>query len=352
MKEGNELTWPQVVMAANAPVMTKAALVEGRTDVGVLPTGQVVGVLDSLPTVADIIDGIMTEADAVLPRLERERLSADAVRRSGPRCPGPPGAAGSTPAGGSPRRGGRCSGCSAPRRAAPRPATGAGSRWPRTGGAGWCSPAARCPGSSSSPRMAFHSRPFSRARRTSAMRLDSRRSLSAFSRSTDSSSSSALSTSSDPVPLRSSFWSGIELSAPLRRSSSGAAQSHQWPTCMSSNHRSFRAEPRIRRLTRPASLSSLRPRLTSPAQYPESRWHHTRCGPCRHELRSLPGCSATEEDRGPVTEQALVGRDGHPWPPRPGARRPSPGAARRTRTPGRWPGPGSPRRSRRAHPRG
>ena len=51
MKEGNELTWAQVVMAANAPVMTKAALVEGRTDVGVLPTGQVVGVIDSLPTV-------------------------------------------------------------------------------------------------------------------------------------------------------------------------------------------------------------------------------------------------------------------------------------------------------------
>ena len=49
MKEGNELTWAQVVMAANAPVMTKAALVEGQTDVGVLPTGQVVGVIESLP---------------------------------------------------------------------------------------------------------------------------------------------------------------------------------------------------------------------------------------------------------------------------------------------------------------
>jgi NAD(P)H-dependent flavin oxidoreductase YrpB (nitropropane dioxygenase family) len=66
MKAGNELTWAQVVMAANAPVMTKAALVEGRTDVGVLPTGQVVGVLNSLPPVAEIIDGIMAEADAVL----------------------------------------------------------------------------------------------------------------------------------------------------------------------------------------------------------------------------------------------------------------------------------------------
>ena len=66
MKEGNELTWAQVVMAANAPVMTKAALVEGRTDVGVLPTGQVVGVLDALPAVADIVGGVMAEADAVL----------------------------------------------------------------------------------------------------------------------------------------------------------------------------------------------------------------------------------------------------------------------------------------------
>lgn len=66
MKQGNELTWAQVVMAANAPVMTKAALVEGRTDVGVLPTGQVVGVLGSLPPVAEIVDGIMAEADALL----------------------------------------------------------------------------------------------------------------------------------------------------------------------------------------------------------------------------------------------------------------------------------------------
>jgi NAD(P)H-dependent flavin oxidoreductase YrpB (nitropropane dioxygenase family) len=66
MKAGNELTWTQVVMAANAPIMTKAALVEGRTDVGVLPTGQVVGVLNSLPPVAEIVDGIMVEADALL----------------------------------------------------------------------------------------------------------------------------------------------------------------------------------------------------------------------------------------------------------------------------------------------
>jgi NAD(P)H-dependent flavin oxidoreductase YrpB (nitropropane dioxygenase family) len=69
MKEGNELTWSQVLMAANAPMMTKAALVEGHTDVGILPTGQVVGLIDELPSVADIVGTIITEANATLERL-------------------------------------------------------------------------------------------------------------------------------------------------------------------------------------------------------------------------------------------------------------------------------------------
>jgi NAD(P)H-dependent flavin oxidoreductase YrpB (nitropropane dioxygenase family) len=69
MRQGNDLTWPQVVMAANAPMMTKAALVDGRTDVGVLPTGQVVGEIGELPTVADLIGRIMDEAGSVLDRL-------------------------------------------------------------------------------------------------------------------------------------------------------------------------------------------------------------------------------------------------------------------------------------------
>ncbi len=73
MKKGNELTWPQVVMAANAPVMTKAALVEGRTDAGVLPTGQVVGVIDSLPSAAEVIHSMVRQANEVLARLDAHR---------------------------------------------------------------------------------------------------------------------------------------------------------------------------------------------------------------------------------------------------------------------------------------
>ena len=101
MKEGNELTWAQVVMAANAPVMTKAALVEGRADAGVLPTGQVVGVIETLPTVAEIVVDVMTDADAVLKGwsvLDPEAGSRPG-RRSRRRCPVPRAAAGSRPAG-------------------------------------------------------------------------------------------------------------------------------------------------------------------------------------------------------------------------------------------------------------
>jgi len=69
MKRGSELSWSQVVMAANAPVMTKAALVDGRTDVGVLPTGQVVGVIEALPSAADVVHEVVASANAALARL-------------------------------------------------------------------------------------------------------------------------------------------------------------------------------------------------------------------------------------------------------------------------------------------
>jgi len=69
MRKNDELSWSQVLMAANAPMMTKAALVEGRTDIGILPTGQVVGRIEELPSVAEVISGIVEEARSVLERL-------------------------------------------------------------------------------------------------------------------------------------------------------------------------------------------------------------------------------------------------------------------------------------------
>ncbi len=69
MKKSQGLSWAQVAMAANAPMLTKAALVDGRLDTGVLPTGQVVGVVDELPTVATIVERVMNEATETLSRL-------------------------------------------------------------------------------------------------------------------------------------------------------------------------------------------------------------------------------------------------------------------------------------------
>ena len=66
MRKRQDLTWSQVVMAANTPMLLKAAMVDGRPDLGVMSSGQVVGVIDDLPTVAELIDRIMAEADAVL----------------------------------------------------------------------------------------------------------------------------------------------------------------------------------------------------------------------------------------------------------------------------------------------
>ncbi len=69
MRKSQDLSWAQLAMAANAPMLIKAALVDGHDEVGVLPTGQVTGVVDELPTVADLLDRIAAEATAVLRRL-------------------------------------------------------------------------------------------------------------------------------------------------------------------------------------------------------------------------------------------------------------------------------------------
>jgi len=69
MKKRQELSWSQMAMAANAPMLTRASMVEGRHEVGILPTGQGVGVMEEIPTVAELIERIVREAEAALTRL-------------------------------------------------------------------------------------------------------------------------------------------------------------------------------------------------------------------------------------------------------------------------------------------
>ena len=69
MRKNAEMTWSQVVMAANTPMLLKAAMVDGRPDLGVMASGQVVGVLDDLPSCAELLDRIVREASETLTRL-------------------------------------------------------------------------------------------------------------------------------------------------------------------------------------------------------------------------------------------------------------------------------------------
>lgn len=66
MRHGRELTWAQVLQAANTPVLLRAAMVDGRADLGVLASGQVVAVIDDLPSCEELIGRVMAEAETTL----------------------------------------------------------------------------------------------------------------------------------------------------------------------------------------------------------------------------------------------------------------------------------------------
>lgn len=62
MKHGSERSWAQMVLAANTPMMLKSGLVDGDPDAGVLASGQVVGLIDDLPSCEQLIDRVVTQA--------------------------------------------------------------------------------------------------------------------------------------------------------------------------------------------------------------------------------------------------------------------------------------------------
>ena len=62
MKHGSERSWAQMVLAANTPMMLKAGLVEGDPEAGVLASGQVVGLINDLPSCEELIDRVVTQA--------------------------------------------------------------------------------------------------------------------------------------------------------------------------------------------------------------------------------------------------------------------------------------------------
>ncbi|MFF3870376.1 NAD(P)H-dependent flavin oxidoreductase [Streptomyces sp. NPDC001978] len=70
LRYGKELSWSQVLLAANTPMLLKSAMVDGRTDLGVMASGQVAGVIDDLPSCAELVERIVREAGETLKSLE------------------------------------------------------------------------------------------------------------------------------------------------------------------------------------------------------------------------------------------------------------------------------------------
>ncbi|MCR1783003.1 nitronate monooxygenase [Nocardioides carbamazepini] len=68
MKKAQGRTLGQMALAANTPTMLRAGLVEGDTSAGVLASGQVVGVIDDLPSCEELVERIVVQAAAELKR--------------------------------------------------------------------------------------------------------------------------------------------------------------------------------------------------------------------------------------------------------------------------------------------
>jgi NAD(P)H-dependent flavin oxidoreductase YrpB (nitropropane dioxygenase family) len=68
MRKAQGRTLAQMTLAANTPTLLKAGLVEGDTGAGILASGQVVGVIEDLPTCEELVDRIVDGAVAELRR--------------------------------------------------------------------------------------------------------------------------------------------------------------------------------------------------------------------------------------------------------------------------------------------
>ncbi|MGB0920424.1 MAG: NAD(P)H-dependent flavin oxidoreductase [Alphaproteobacteria bacterium] len=62
MARKTDMTLAQTLMAPNAPMIIQKAMVDGRPEDGVLPSGQVAGLITDLPSCADLLQQIETEA--------------------------------------------------------------------------------------------------------------------------------------------------------------------------------------------------------------------------------------------------------------------------------------------------
>jgi len=72
MSRSDDMTAAQAIMSANAPMIIQKAMVDGEPSRGVLPSGQVAGVIDELLSCEELINAIVQEA--------QQRLALLAIR--------------------------------------------------------------------------------------------------------------------------------------------------------------------------------------------------------------------------------------------------------------------------------
>ncbi len=71
LRRGEKLTRSQTIMAANAPMLARKAMTEGDPVHGYLPSGSVAGVIEDLPSCAELIARIMAQAERALQSLTK-----------------------------------------------------------------------------------------------------------------------------------------------------------------------------------------------------------------------------------------------------------------------------------------
>ncbi len=74
MGKDDDMTAAQAIMSANAPMIIQKAMVDGQPSQGVLPSGQVAGVIDELLTCEALITSIVAEAEQSLSRLAQRAI--------------------------------------------------------------------------------------------------------------------------------------------------------------------------------------------------------------------------------------------------------------------------------------
>ncbi|CAN0604166.1 unnamed protein product, partial [Ectocarpus sp. 12 AP-2014] len=69
LRKANGLSLGQTMMSASAPMLIQQAVVDGDTESGILPSGQVAGNIADLPDCATLIESIVSGARARLQSL-------------------------------------------------------------------------------------------------------------------------------------------------------------------------------------------------------------------------------------------------------------------------------------------